>query len=109
MVLTPFLLVSGLFVCLAALSAVIARSAARDARQTVRELRADVRELQIQNERHTAQLRKIAGTIGGLSRGDLKRANVTDDGLPDPNINPEKWRAAVRLRGLQRKNSEERL
>jgi hypothetical protein len=101
------LLLSGLFLCLGLASAVVARAAARDARAICRAVRSDLNELELETTRHSAAIKRMSGQIGALGRWSAKQPDqITDNGLPDPNVNPDKWRAAVRLLAINRKESK---
>lgn len=98
------LLFSALFLCLGALSALVARAAARDARALTREMRSNVNALELEVTRCGSQIKRLTSSVGALGRWAQPKAPPDPNELPDPDQNPEKWRAAVRLRALNAKN-----
>jgi len=99
MISTILLLFSALFMCLAAWSAVKANDSLLAARLLTRELRSRVEDMDVETTRNTANIKRLTSSVGGLSRGPNRIQDVTlPNGLPDPKIDPEAWRAAVRSR-----------
>jgi hypothetical protein len=86
-------------------SALVARSAAHDARSTLRQTRTDLESLFLQVSALSAAIRRVEGRQTGLSRKNLNA--VGSDGLPDPNENPDAWRAAVRRMAMVNKTKGE--
>jgi hypothetical protein len=80
-------------------SALVSRSAARDARSTIRRTRADLESLSLELSALSVAVRRVEGRQTGLSRRNQQP--VTENGLPDPTLNPEGWRAAVRRMAIK--------
>jgi len=99
---TVLLLFSAVFMCLAAWCAVRAHDSLMAARLLTRELRSRVEDLDVETTRNSANIKRLTSSVGGLSRGPNRIQDVTlPNGLPDPKIDPEGWRAAVRSKGQQ--------
>ena len=86
-------------------SALVARAAAADARMTVRATRTDVEALYLQVSALSAAIRRVEGRQTGLSRRNVQPETV--NGLPDPQLNPEGWRAAVRRMAVKPNDKKE--
>lgn len=95
------LLVSALFTCLATASALVARSAAAEARSITRNVRSQLNELELLSVQNQANIKRLTASVGALSRRNILPREPTENGLPDPIENPEKWRAAVRMQALK--------
>lgn len=93
---TLIVLVAGLFTCLAVASGLVARAAARDCRSITRQIRSQLAEIDVQTSMNTAHIKRLTGSVGALGRWANPSKPETPDGLPDPAVEPEKWRAAVR-------------
>lgn len=78
---------------LALASALVARAAARRARASVRDLELAMDKLQSEFLAVTIRLRRVEGRQTARLGRDGPRAS---NGLPDPAVDPEGWRAAVR-------------
>lgn len=90
---------SSLCLVLSVASALVARAAARQAR-------ADLRELMLNQDRLDAEIIGLAVRQKRLEGRQTARIGrdgpkATDNGLPDPQQNPEAWRAAVRRMAIQ--------
>lgn len=86
-------------------SALVARSAARDARSTIRRTRADLECLSLEMSAVSVAIRRVEGRQTGLNRKNLQPA--THNGLPDPQLDPEGWRAAVRRINMKPQPTQE--
>lgn len=98
---------TGGFCLLAVASALVARAAARRARALLRELRGDLDYLLADQERLRVQFARLEGRQTARLHRAKPDETASDDGLPDPNRDPEKWRAAVRLLGLKKSKQGE--
>ena len=97
MISAVILLFSAVFMCLAAWSAVKANDSLLAARLLTRELRSRVEDLDVETTRNSANIKRLTSSVGGLSRGPTRIQDVVlPNGLPDPKVDPEAWRAAVR-------------
>jgi hypothetical protein len=94
--LEPLLALNLILFAFTTISAVVARSAARDARSEFRKIVTDTESLFLQVSALSAAIRRVEGRQTGLMRGPAR--TLTASGLPDPQIDPEAWRAAVRAR-----------
>jgi len=95
------LAILSLSVLLSLASAAVARAAARDARARLRELVLEMERLSAEHEGLLIRLRRVEGRQTARIGRDAPKQ--PDDGLPDPNSNPEAWRAAIRWRAAQAK------
>lgn len=102
---TALLTLLGLLFVFTAASALVARSAARDARSTLRQTRTDLESLFIQVSALSVAIRRVEGRQTGLSRKNLQP--TTHNGLPDPQMDPEGWRAAVRRIPMKPQSTQE--
>lgn len=102
---TALLTLLGLLFAFTGISALIARSAAQDARATLRATRTDLESLFIQVSALSVAIRRVEGRQTGLSRKNLQPA--THNGLPDPQVDPEGWRAAVRRMNMKPQPTQE--
>jgi len=99
------LVVTALFTCLAAWAMVKAHESALIARSTTRELVNRVEDLDLETTRNSANIKRLTSQMGGLSRSPQRIQDVTlPNGLPDPKIDPEAWRAAVRRMNSSKKD-----
>ena len=102
------LLFSVLFMCMGAYYATKARDSELATQGMLRKLTSKVDDLELESIRAAGHIKRILGTVGGLTRGPNKIQDVKLPGeLPDPEKDPEAWRAAVRLRAVQPKKKEE--
>lgn len=90
------LLFSGLLLCFSIAAAGVARAAAREAKAVTRSMRVQLSELDVQASLNSAHIKRLTASVGALGRWTKAPKAETDDGLPDPASDPEKWRAAVR-------------
>ena len=105
MISAVILLFSAVFMCLAAWSAVKANDSLLTARLLTRELRSRVEDLDVETTRNSANIKRLTSQMGGLSRSPQRIQDVTlPNGLPDPKIDPEAWRAAVRRMNSSKKD-----
>jgi len=88
------LVFSSLSFVLGLASALVARAAARDARASLRALVLDMERLNAEHEGLLVRLRRVEGRQTARIGRDSPRQ--PENGLPDPTVNPEAWRAAVR-------------
>jgi len=97
---TPFLALSTLYLVVlvvALASALVARSAARDARAQLSNLWRQIESLHADQAALLIRAKRIEGRqTARLGRDQVNAADPS--GLPDPNVNPDAWRAAVRRR-----------
>lgn len=99
------LLALSLSVFIAFASAWVSRAAARDARSVLRELVLNMERLQAEHEGLLVRLRRVEGRqTARLGRDGPK---IGANGLPDPLVDPEGWRAAVRRIPLTNKPPRE--
>lgn len=99
-----YLLLSTLFLCFSVLSALVARAAAQDARQILRDLRTNLNALDLEQTRQSVQIKRLTSSVGALGRWSQAKPDRDPDALPDPNENPDKWRAAIRARAMNAKH-----
>lgn len=93
------MLVSAVFSCLAVWSARETVKLNSETRNLMRDARSRLAELELMAEKSGGNLRKLTATVSAMGRwANPKLQAVTDNGLPDPASDPEKWRAAVRAR-----------
>lgn len=101
MVPTGFFVLGALAVLVALASAVVARAAARDARADLRNLVLAMERIGAEQEGLLVRLRRIEGRQTARLGRDGPPGQA--DGFPDPNRDPEGWRAAVRRMAIQPK------
>lgn len=98
------LVILSLSVGLAGVSAWLARAAARQARADLRSLILDMERLGAEHEGLLVRLRRVEGRQ--TARMGREGQSGQPDGFPDPNRDPEGWRAAVRRLAIVKPRGE---
>lgn len=86
-----------LFSCLSGWFAYKSGVSHRESQALTRLLRSQVADLELVAIRNEASIKRLTGQYGSLSRSPSRIQDVKLPGeLPDPKVDPEAWRSAVR-------------